>query len=239
MSTNDPRKGKIFERRVGSLFALLGFSVEIDVLVGGRQVDLLLEDRRGPLSQIYIVECKDQAVPVNTAQYDAFRGRLQAARREINAKIRGVLVSSVGFVKEARAQNEHDEGIELLSISDLETRVIDFRQYVRNLVEENRRDRLPYFVEPKIRREYQELGQPAFAFFQEWLADPVSNHLTLLGDYGTGKTTLLKHLSYMLAERYQQDVFEGGARARVPIYIDLRDYLHAISLKQIILDFLD
>lgn len=63
--------------------------------------------------------------------------------------------------------------------------------------------------------------------------------MTILGDYGTGKTTLLKHLALSMAQRYQQEALEGGARARVPIFIDLRDYTHAISLKQIVLDLLD
>lgn len=239
MSANDTQKGKIFERRVANLFALLGFSVTEDVLIGGRQVDLVVEDRRGPLTAIYIVECKDQSSPVTTAQYDAFRGRLHSAKKQVNAKVRGVLVSTVGFVKEARAQNENEDDIEILSISDLETKVIDFRQYVRELLDEQQKEALPYFVEPNIRKEYLELGQSAFDFLREWMADPLSNHLTLLGDYGTGKTTLLKHLAYRSAQYYQQEVLSGGARARVPLYLDLRDYVQALSLKQIILDFLD
>lgn len=72
----DMPKGKHFERRVANLFALLGYSVKLDVLIGGRQVDLHLEDRSGPLSHVFIVECKNQATPVTTAQYDSFRGRI-------------------------------------------------------------------------------------------------------------------------------------------------------------------
>lgn len=168
-------KGKSFERRVGNLFALLGYSVQKDVLIGGRQVDLLIEDRSGPLSRIYIVECKDQAAPVTTLQYDSFRGRLVAAKSDLTPKVRGIIISSVGFVKEIKAQSQRDE-IELVTISELETSVIDFRLYIRDLIQRLENDpSLSYFVEPNLRREYLTLPRPAYSLIYEWLADPLSN----------------------------------------------------------------
>jgi hypothetical protein len=231
--------GRAFERRVGVLFELLGFSVEPNRLIAGRQVDHFVEDRSGPLARLYIVECKDQANPVNTAQYDAFRGRLGAARHEISPKLRGILVASVGFVKEAKAQALHED-IELLTISELESSVIDFRQYARDLVRKLEDDpALTHFVPPRMVREHLTLAEPAAATVAGWLADSEANQLTLLGDYGTGKTTFLKQLALALGRRYEREVIEGGARGRVPLFIDLRDYTQALSLKQIILDLLD
>lgn len=221
------------------LFELLGYRVDPDRLIGGRQVDLFLEDRQGPLSRCYIVECKDQAAPINTVQYDAFRGRLTAARHEISPKVRGILVASVGFVKEIKAQSLHED-IELVTISELESSVIDFRQYARDLVRQLEGDpALEHFVSPRLVREHLSVPVPAFEALEGWLADPEANQLTLLGDYGTGKTTFLKVLALEMARRYEREVIEGGARGRVPLFVDLREYTQAISLKQIILDLLD
>jgi hypothetical protein len=232
-------QGRAFERRVGMLFELLGYRVEANRLIAGRQVDLYLEDRSGPLSRCYIVECKDQANPVNTSQYDAFRGRLSAGRNAVSPKLRGILVASVGFVKEAKAQALHED-IELLTISELESSVIDFRQYARDLIRRLEDDpALTHFVPPRMVREHLTLAEPAAAAVAAWMADHEANQLTLLGDYGTGKTTFLKHLALELARRYEREVIEGGARGRVPVFIDLRDYTQALSLKQIILDLLD
>lgn len=231
--------GRAFERRVGMLFELLGYRVEPNRLIAGRQVDLFLEDRSGPLSRLYVVECKDQANPVNTAQYDAFRGRLGAARHEISPKLRGILVASVGFVKEAKAQALHED-IELLTISELESSVIDFRQYARDLIRRLEPDpAIAHFVPPRLVREHLTVPEPATAVVGAWLVDSEANQLTLLGDYGTGKTTFLKQLALDLARRYEREVIEGGARGRVPVFIDLKDYTQALSLKQIILDLLD
>jgi NACHT domain/HEAT repeats/Restriction endonuclease len=221
------------------LFELLGYRVETNRLIAGRQVDLFLEDRSGPLMRCYIVECKDQARPVNTDQYDAFRGRLNAGRNAVSPKLRGILVASVGFVKEAKAQALHED-IELLTISELESSVIDFRQYARDLIRRLESDpALTHFVPPRMMREHLTLAEPAASTVAAWLADSEANQLTLLGDYGTGKTTFLKHLTLELARRYEREVIEGGARGRVPVLIDLRDYTQALSLKQIILDLLD
>ena len=206
-------RGHAFERRVANLFELLGYFVDRDVLIGGRQVDLLLEDRRSILSNTYVVECKDQANPVSTAQYDSFLGRLRAAKNELSPKVRGIMVSSVGFVKEAKAQSRRDD-VELLTISELEKSVIDFRQYVLDLIHNLEADSsLQYFIEPDLRREHLSVPQPAYAHLYEWLRDPLSNQMTLLGDYGTGKSTLLKHLALTMARRYQETAIEGGFAA--------------------------
>lgn len=233
------KQGRTFEKRVGHLFTLLGYCVSHDRLIGGRQVDLIIEEARGPLARSYIVECKDQVKPVNTTQYDSFRGRLAAAKKELGAKTQGIMVASVGFVKEAFAQSAHEE-IQLITISELERSIIDFRQYTNDLVNVLKLDpSLKFFIEPNIRREYMTVPIRASEYIQRWLANPITNQLTLLGDYGTGKTTLLKHLALKMADDYIIKSLESGAYLRVPILIDLRDHAKALSLRQLILDFLD
>jgi len=85
--------GKSFEKRVAYWFSLLGYKVDLDISVAGRQIDIYAEDRSGPITRKYIVECKDQATPVTTAQYDAFRGRLNTARQVLDPKLRACLES--------------------------------------------------------------------------------------------------------------------------------------------------
>jgi NACHT domain/Restriction endonuclease len=232
-------QGKRFEKRVGHLLSLLGFRVQADVLISGRQVDLLIEDDAALLPRQYVVECKDQAAPVSCQQYDAFRGRLVVAQRELSPKIRGIMVASVGFVKEARAQSRNDD-IDLLTVSELEQNLIDFRQYIHDLIRNlEGNPSLQFFVEPRILREHMTVPEPALQYFDRWLADPEANQLTLLGDYGTGKSTLLRYFALQVARRYEREVVERGARGRVPLFVDLREYRQAISFRQIILDLLD
>ncbi len=232
-------KGEAFERRVGRLFELLGYQVERDRLLAGRQVDLVLRDSSGPLKRDYIVECKDQARPVSTSQFDAFVGRLIAARKAGHARIRGVMVSSVGFVKEVVAQSEYHD-IEVVSITDLEKSLIDFGPYVSTLKASlSTDDTLKFFVQPSLVREHRQVEEPARPLLEEWMVDSQANQLTLLGDYGTGKTTLLKSVALEAARSWELNVGKLGARSRLPVFIDLREYGQAASIKQVVLDMLD
>lgn len=232
-------QGKRFEKRVGHLLSLAGYRVEHDVLISGRQVDLLIEDGAALLPRQYIVECKDQAAPVSSQQYDSFRGRLMIAQREISPRVRGIIVASVGFVKEVRAQSRNDD-IDLLTVSELEQNLIDFRHYIHDLIRNlEASPSLQFFVEPRVRREHMTVPEPALQYFDGWLADPEANQLTLLGDYGTGKSTLLRQFALQVARRYEREVVERGGRGRVPLFVDLREYRQAISFRQVILDLLD
>lgn len=231
-------KGRVFERRVGRLFELQGCIIQHDVEIAGRQIDLIVEERRGIFQTKYLVECKDQDKPVTTAQYDAFKSKLASAANAINPRVRGIMVASTEFVKEARAQSEHDD-IRLITIAELERQLLDFTAYVHHLMHRLQVDpRLSTFVLPDLRREHNVRSEPANELIDEWMLDAQSNHLTILGDYGTGKSTLLKYLALQMAQRFEELSIRGGARARVPLLIDLRKYTQATSFQQIILDFL-
>ena len=66
------------------------------------------------------------------------------------------------------------------------------------------------------------------AFVEKWLAAPDRNHLSLLGDFGTGKTWFGRRLAYRLSD----------AQVRTPIWIALRDYSRAYDIEQLITDAL-
>jgi predicted NACHT family NTPase len=52
-------------------------------------------------------------------------------------------------------------------------------------------------------------------FIDEWLAAAERNHLSLLGDFGTGKTWFCRRLAWRMA----------AAAGRIPISIALRELL--------------
>ncbi|WP_353572039.1 hypothetical protein [Candidatus Albibeggiatoa sp. nov. BB20] len=62
-----------------------------------------------------------------------------------------------------------------------------------------------------------ERQQDIEAFIMAWLAENSQRHLSVLGEYGYGKSTLSQMLSYRLLKQYQQD-----KSVRVPIIIELR-----------------
>jgi formylglycine-generating enzyme required for sulfatase activity len=89
-----------------------------------------------------------------------------------------------------------------------------------------------YFVPLKIREERAGEAETnpvdLDTFIGEWLAAPERNHLSLLGDFGTGKTWFCRRLAWRMATA-------GG---RIPISIALRDYSRAYDIEQVLTDAL-
>ena len=65
-----------------------------------------------------------------------------------------------------------------------------------------------------------------FSNFNQFLADPRARSLTVLGDYGTGKTWFSKKLALQLAREYSKQ----PATARQPIWVNLREVAQEITL---------
>jgi len=71
-------------------------------------------------------------------------------------------------------------------------------------------------------------------YVDDWLNDQTRNHISILGDYGTGKTSFCRQYAAKLARRWLAD----PDRNRIPILVSLRDYAKAMNLEQLITDFL-
>jgi HEAT repeat protein len=111
-------KGEAFELRVKALLEEHGFQVERDVLIAGNQIDLLARRSLGPVPEVYIVECKDEAKPIGVNKVNIFIGEVAAARQG-KPRARGIFVSSNGFTREAKS-TAAATGVTCLTITDLE-----------------------------------------------------------------------------------------------------------------------
>jgi hypothetical protein len=110
-------------------------------------------------------------------------------------------------------------------------RLADFKPYLAKLRAEYEKGEIEsYFVPLKIQEEMPgaKLGEPVplDAFLDAWLAAPERNHLSLLGDFGTGKTWFVRRLAWR---------YSNGGR-RVPLLIALRDYSRAYDIEQALTD---
>src|SRR5690606_33747709 len=68
-------------------------------------------------------------------------------------------------------------------------------------------------------------------YLDQWLKKPEGRHLTILGDFGTGKTWLCHHFVANQAKKCIQDRHE-----RIPILVNLREYSKAYDIVQVITD---
>lgn len=68
-------------------------------------------------------------------------------------------------------------------------------------------------------------------YIDGWLKDDGRNHVTILGDFGTGKSSFALWLTYTLA----QEILEKGWHTnRIPVFISLRDHAGKIDVREIV-----
>ena len=70
-----------------------------------------------------------------------------------------------------------------------------------------------------------------------WLDDPAKEHLSVLGEFGTGKTWFSLHYAWVAMQRYREAKKRGTERPRVPIVVPLRDYAKAVSVRSLFSEF--
>ncbi|MEG4863416.1 MULTISPECIES: NACHT domain-containing protein [unclassified Microcoleus] len=70
-----------------------------------------------------------------------------------------------------------------------------------------------------------------------WLNDPVKEHISVLGEFGTGKTWFAMHYAWMALQRYRYAQKRGLERPRLPLVIPLRDYAKAVSVESLFSEF--
>ncbi|MEH1825039.1 MAG: caspase family protein, partial [Nostoc sp.] len=74
-------------------------------------------------------------------------------------------------------------------------------------------------------------------YVERWLDDPAKEHLSILGEFGTGKTWFGLHYAWTALQRYRDAQRRGVERPRLPLVIPLRDYAKAVSVESLFSEF--
>jgi predicted NACHT family NTPase len=74
-------------------------------------------------------------------------------------------------------------------------------------------------------------------YIDRWLDDPSKEHISILGEFGTGKTWFLLHYAWVSLQRYRDAKARGIQRPRLPLVIPLRDYAKAVSVESLFSEF--
>ena len=70
-----------------------------------------------------------------------------------------------------------------------------------------------------------------------WLDDPAKEHISILGEFGTGKTWFALHYAWTSLQRYKTAKQRGLERPRLPLVISLRDYAKVVSVESLFSEF--
>ncbi|MFH9681988.1 NACHT domain-containing protein [Streptomyces globisporus] len=74
-------------------------------------------------------------------------------------------------------------------------------------------------------------------YVDTWLTDPTKKHLSLLGEFGMGKSWFSLHFASRLAQAWKDAKQRGVPRPRMPLVIPLREYAKQTSVSALLSEF--
>jgi predicted NACHT family NTPase len=95
----------------------------------------------------------------------------------------------------------------------------------------------PITKERMGRSRYDEHNGWIDGYIDRWLDDPSKEHVSVLGEFGTGKTWFALHYAWVALQRYREAKRRGTERPRLPLVIPLRDYAKAVSVESLFSEF--
>lgn len=241
-------KGKKFEDTVADVYRLLGAEVTQNIEICNKKVDILATFQLpgSTIGHRVIIECKDEQKVVNQNQrVMQFQGLLDTTRKAGEADS-AAIITRVPWGDEAKGFARRS-GIELLTYTEKIAQLIDFTTYLKDRVNifENgdigRPHEAPlgkYYVDISAER-ITKKGTEQFPviddYINQWMQHDNAQHLAILGEYGTGKSSWCHKLAHDLAASYLQT----AGSAKIPILFNLREFTKTLKIESLVTSFLD
>ncbi len=239
------RDGRSFEDEVASHFKAHGYQVKRRTKSAGQEDDLLCLRKEMGFERRILVECKDHKRRAGSLDIDKFCSRAERmlGRREITD---AMMISRSGFVRSGLASrltaDTTNGAIQLLDYHDFLIQTVDFDYYLDRVIWDF--ENLTDFMsdepagEPLVRQflrddlysryielpavQLQRTGEEEEVKLTSLLREALvrkGEQCILLGEIGSGKTSVSLHLTYVMAKSYRDP--SSTAAKRIPIYISL------------------
>lgn len=160
---------------------------------------------------------------------------------------RGWLISMRRITPFAREAILEDERLRSYTFDELVDQKANFEKYFLWLEDEYKRRGLDrFYVDISCTKDDmdpetgEKLGTSYYEnvddYIGQWLDDPSAEHVSILGEFGTGKTWFCLHYAYEALQAYKEAKNAGRQRPRLPLLIQLRDF-RAMEAEALFSDF--
>ena len=179
-----------------------------------------------------------------------------ALRQSVNARKTDVgwLITNRRVSRAAKDEvnKQEDQDLSCYTLDELLDRDADFSGYLNWLEDEIKQRGIDRTYVPLActKEEFdpitkQKMGISRYAqadgwidgYVERWLDDPAKEHLSILGEFGTGKTWFGLYYAWTALQRYRDAQRRGVERPRLPLVIPLRDYAKAVSVESLFSEF--
>jgi predicted NACHT family NTPase len=149
------------------------------------------------------------------------------------------------------SKNEH-ENLFCYTLDELIDETADFTNYINWLEAEVKKRKIDKLYVPLActKEEFepvtkQKMGISRYdeqdgwidGYVDMWIDDPAKEHLSILGEFGTGKTWFAFNYAWNALLKYKEAKKRGLLRSRLPLVILLRDYAKALDVENVMAGF--
>ncbi len=218
---------------VATIFRLNGHKVETDVEINHRRIDVVAEEMQGIFRKTWLIECAEYKDNVGIGKAQDDLNKLNAAKEKLASACVCAHISYSGYSPQASGYLR-DAGVSFSTYDNLISNMINFSPYVDGVESEK--------IRAVILKEYQETSiyfdgearasaMPSISFVDQWIKSSNSKWLTILGDYGVGKSWTLKRVLYILIKRYKENPDQNS----LPFFIPLQHFAKAFDYQNLII----
>jgi predicted NACHT family NTPase len=236
-----------FGRQIFDWFGALDFKFEGLPRQEGKYVEWVI--------QVPVRRSRFDRVLIRATIHEAGLSDLDSLRRGV-AQLRvdeGWLVTNLWVsqaVKQALVKSDDDKNLSCLTFDELIDQDADFTPYFGWLAAEINKIKEFYVpldcrkgeFDPTTRQlrsstDDQKSQDDIDFYIDRWLANPVTEHVSILGEFGTGKTWFTLHYAWKCLQAYQIAKDKGLPRPRLPLVIRLRDYAKSLDVSNVMAGF--
>ncbi|MGI0027502.1 MAG: DUF4062 domain-containing protein, partial [Nitrosopumilaceae archaeon] len=163
---------------------------------------------------------------------------------DANTEYSGFVFSHSRISQSARELASQSGKIKVQTQGEFYYNLMHPEKYIASLQQEYDSSEIPkFYVGLNCFKEVITQGETDYAkdelgdldtYVDRWLEDRSKKHLSILGEFGSGKTWFVKRYAMRCLKKY----LDNPHLNRIPIFISLRDYAKSYSIKQMITDLL-
>jgi hypothetical protein len=211
--SNSTEKGNAFRDLVDRVLSSAGFSTTTESRVAYKHVDVHGIWSRDEMAgvQRYAFEAKDYEGTLPLSEATQFANDFGPLVRE-GVIDHAWLISKGPVSPAARQTGETVRGLQVMTFTELQRRLLLIDSYLRDLVVAHERSQLEkYYIRPETTD-----GEDLEAHVRNWMESCDAPPLFVLGSYGSGKSSFANHLAASMAKSALED-----STARAPILVRL------------------
>lgn len=198
---------EVLEHEVEMIFRAAGYDTQRNIEVGGFEFDLLAtRDEFAGLRVNIAVECKHrEKAAVSNTDIHEFLNAYNASRERLNLA-HGIVVTNTRFSRQAHEAINQHSAFRLLTFSNLEDELLGAHAYLNSAAKHYRSHLKSRFIDLSADSQTPEGTSEVVPQIVQHLASRIATEdqlfAVVLGDFGSGKTTVAEQLHQACAEAY-------------------------------------